>query len=77
MIFAVLALAVVAAATAAGPAHQLLEVEGSFSAPPAGADACTGQSAGLAAAECSAWQDLYDKTGGTDSGVRNATVGVV
>ena len=31
----------------------------------AGADACTGTSAGLAAAECSAWQDMYDGTGGT------------
>ena len=43
----------------------------------AGADACTGQSAGLAAAECSAWQDMYDGTGGTGSGVQNATVGVI
>ena len=39
----------------------------------AGADACTGTSAGLPAAECSAWQDLYNKTGGTDSGVLNST----
>ena len=32
----------------------------------AGADACTGNSTGLPAAECSAWLDLYDGTGGTD-----------
>ena len=102
MLFAVLALTVVAAATAAGPAR--LEMEGSFSDPTgplpaasdhasdstlslrghtlaitAGADACTGNSTGLAAAECSAWQDLYNKTGGTstDLGVRNATVRVI
>jgi hypothetical protein len=31
----------------------------------AGADACTGNSTGLPAAECSAWQDIYDGTGGT------------
>ena len=31
----------------------------------AGADACTGTSAGLPAAECSAWLDMYDGTGGT------------
>jgi hypothetical protein len=31
----------------------------------AGAEACTGTSTGLAAADCSAWQDLYDGTGGT------------
>ena len=42
----------------------------------AGADACTGQSAGLAAAECSAWQDMYDGTGGTGSGVQNAKLSV-
>jgi hypothetical protein len=76
MLFAVLALAIVAAATAAGPAQPDLEVEG-FSDPPANADACTGTSAGLPAAECSAWQDLFDGTGGTGSGVRNATVGVI
>ena len=27
-------------------------------------NACTGKSAGLAAADCSAWQDLYDGAGG-------------
>jgi hypothetical protein len=43
----------------------------------AGADACTGNSTGLAAAECSAWLDMYDGTGGTDSGVQNATVSVI
>jgi hypothetical protein len=44
----------------------------------AGADACTGMSAGLPAAECSAWQDLYNKTGGTViSVVQNATVSVI
>jgi hypothetical protein len=98
MLFAVLVLTVVAAATAAGPAEPDLEMEGSVSDPPApkgphptaasdstlslsrralaitaGADACTGTSAGLPAAECSAWQDLYNKTGGTDSGVLNST----
>jgi hypothetical protein len=30
----------------------------------AGADTCTGTSAGLPAAECSAWLDMYDGTGG-------------
>ena len=98
MLFAVLALTVVAAAAAAtGPAHPDLEMDGSVSAkglPPAalnstlslvgraltitaGADYCTGTSAHLPIAECSAWLDLYDKTGGTDSGVRNATFGVI
>ena len=43
----------------------------------AGADACTGQSLHLPIAECSAWQDMYNGTGGTDSGVLNATVGVI
>ena len=43
----------------------------------AGADACTGTSADLATAECSAWLDMYDRTGGTGSGVRDAPVGVI
>ena len=101
MIFAVLALAIVAAATAAGPAQPDVEVEGSLPAPhtegpppagsnstlslpgraltiTAGADACTGNSTGLPAAECSAWLDLFDGTGGTDSGGSEcSTVGVI
>ena len=80
MIFAALALTFVVAAAAAGLAQPLLEMEGSFPVPPtvasnstlslpgralaAGADACTGNSTGLPAAECSAWLDMYDKTGG-------------
>ena len=86
MLFAMLALTVVVAAAATGPARPLPGVEGSFPAshtwpPPAasnstlllpgralaitaGADACTGTSAGLPAAECSAWLDMYDGTGG-------------
>ena len=101
MIFAVLALTFVVAATATaatGLAKQLLEMEGSLPAPhtegpppaasnstlslpgralAAGADACTGQSVNLPAVECSAWLDLYDGTGGTGSGVLNATVSVI
>jgi hypothetical protein len=43
----------------------------------AGADACYGQSAGLDAAECSAWLDMYDGTGGTViRGVQNALLSV-
>jgi hypothetical protein len=57
--------------------NSTLSLPGRALAITAGADACTGKSAGLAAAECSAWQDLYNKNGGTDSGVRNATVGVI
>jgi hypothetical protein len=34
---------------------------------------CTGSSANLAAADCNAWQDLYDSTGGTELGFGIAT----
>jgi hypothetical protein len=45
--------------------NSTLSLPGRALAITAGADACTGQSAGLPAAECSAWQDMYDGTGGT------------
>jgi hypothetical protein len=93
MIFAALALTFVVAVAATGLAQPLLEMEGSFPVPPtvasnstlllprraltAGADACTGNSTGLPAAECSAWQDMYDGTGGTAWGGQNASVGVI
>ena len=93
MLFAVLVLTVVAAATPAGTAQSLLETNEPVSLPPArptgipaasaagnsalslrgralaitaGADTCNKRSTGLPAAECSAWQELYDETGGTD-----------
>ena len=45
--------------------NSTLSLPGRALAITAGADACTGNSTGLPAAECSAWLDLYDGTGGT------------
>jgi hypothetical protein len=47
-----------------GDSDSTLSLHGRALAITAGADACTGTSAGLPAAECSAWLDLYDKNGG-------------
>ena len=56
--------------------NSTLSLPGRALAITAGADACTGNSTGLPAAECSAWQDMYDGTGGTGSGVQNAKLSV-
>jgi hypothetical protein len=81
VLFVVLALTVVAAATATGPhptaaSDSTLPLHRRALAVTAGADACTGDSTGLPATECSAWLDLYDGTGGTASGVQNVLLSV-